>query len=187
VVAEGLRAEGLFVRQQAVFALARLSDASDALETTERGSRGALKLAAGWGLVRLGRKDRAAASALLREFLVQKDEPDYQLLADEILDALVAGFEKTLNASLAKELKTEKRVENLAALRTLISGAGVAIDVDDSMELVRRLPPGCRISVRRALEWSFGSGARLVPVAGKIRVTDADRALQVWKKALDSP
>jgi len=187
VVAEGLRAEGLFVRQQAAFALARLSDASDALESTERGSRGALKMAAGWGLVRLGRKDRAAASALLREFLLQKDEPDYQLLADEILDALSAGFEKTLNASLAKDLKTEKRVENLAALRTLLSGAGVGIDVDESMELVRRLPPGCRISVRRALEWSFGSGARLVPAGGKIRVTDASRALEHWKKALDSP
>ena len=186
VVAEGLRAEGLFVRQQAAFALARLSDSADALESLERSARGALKQAAGWGLVRLGRRDRAAASALLREFLVQKDEPDYQLLGDEILEALAAGFEKTLSAALAKDLKTEKRVENLAALRALLSGSGVAIEVDESIELVRRLPAGCRVSVRRALEWSFGSGARLVPAAGKIRVTDAERSLAFWQKALDS-
>ncbi len=185
-VTEGLKAEGLFVRQQAIFALARLSDTPDALESIEKTSTGALKLAAGVGLVRLGRKDRAAAAALLKEYLKQKEEPDYQLLAEEVLDALVAGFEKPLHAALGKDVNIEKRIDTAAGLRTLLAQAGVSVDLDESIELQRRLPPGCRISARRALEWSFGNGSRLVPVSGKILVTDTARALELWKNRLDA-
>lgn len=185
-VLEGLKAEDVFVRQQAAFALARLLDSPDVLETLERSSRGAVRVAAGVGLVRLGRKDRAAASALLKEFLQQREEPDYQLFPEEIFDALLAGFEKTLHAALRMDLKIEKRVETAAALRLLLSASGVAVEIDETVELRRRLPPGCRVSVRRALEWSFGTGTRLVPVGGKILVTDTARAIEVWKKVLDS-
>jgi HEAT repeat protein len=186
-VTEGLKAEDIFVRQQAIFALARLSETPDALEAIEKTSTGASKMAAGFALVRLGRKDRAAAAALFKEYLKQKDEPDYQLLPDEVSDALLAGFEKPLNAALGKEVRFDKRIDTAAGLRTLLAQAGVAVDLDESVELQRRLPPGSRVSARRALEWSFGSGTRLVPVSGKILVTDTARALELWKNRLDAP
>jgi HEAT repeat protein len=186
-VTEGLKAEDGYIRQQAAFALARLSGSTEELETLERSSRGALKVAAGFGLVRLGRKDRAAATGLLKEFLREREEPDYQLLPEEIFDALLAGFEKTLDASLGKELRIDKRVDTAAALRTLLSQAGLPVEIDESVELRRRLPPGSRLSARRALEWSFGSGTRLVPVSGKLLVTDEARALELWKNRLDAP
>lgn len=186
LVAEGFRAEDLFVRQQAIFAAARLSADPDALAALEGSSQGAVKLAAGVGLIRLGRKDRAAASALFREFLEQREDPDYQLLQDELLDALLAGFEKSLDASLRKEVRTDARVAGAPALVALLAGAGVAVELDESAELRRRLPAGCRVSARRALEWSFGPETRLVPAGGKVLVTDAARALELWKNRLDS-
>jgi len=186
-VAEGLKAEDGFIRQQAAFALARLSGSSDLLEALERDSQGALKLAAGFGLVRLGRKDRAAASALLKEFLKEREEPEYQLFPDEIFDALLAGFERTRDTDLGKELRIDQRIDSAAGLRTLLARAGVTAEVDDPIDLQRRLPPGSRLSARRALEWSFGTGVRLIPVPGGVRVTDTARALDFWKNRLDAP
>jgi len=186
-VAEALGSREELVRQQAVFALARLADRAEALEAVERESRGATKLAAGFALVRLGRRDRAAASALLKELVLRQEEPEYQLFADEVFDALAWGFEKEASGSLEKPVRAEKRVESVAALRSLLAPAGVALAADDSLELVRRLPAGAKLSARRALEWSFGPDARLVPSEGKIRVLDPARALEAWQKRLDVP
>jgi hypothetical protein len=144
-------------------------------------------VAAGFALIRLGRKDRPAAAALLRELVAQRDEPEYQLFADEVFDALAAGFEKDVNAALSKEVRAEKRVDTLAALRTLLAQAGVTLAPDDSLELVRRLPAGTKLTARRALEWSFGPDARFVPSEGKILVLEPLRALEIWQKRLDAP
>src|SRR5882672_1996247 len=186
-VLEAARKEEGFVRQQAVFAYARLGGRPEDLDAVERDAQGALKLAAGFALVRLGRKDRAAASALLKDLGVQRDEADYQLFPEEVFDALAAGFEKDLDALLSRELKAEKRVESVDTLRTLVLAAGVTLAPDDTLELKRRLPAGTTTTVRRALEWSFGSGMRLVPSQGKILVLDSLRAVEHWQKRLDAP
>lgn len=186
-ILEALKNEQGFVRQQAVFAIARLSAGAEELEALERSSQGAIQLAAGFGLLRLGRKNRAAASALLKELVVQRDEADYQLFADEAFDALAAGFEKEAAAALSKEIRTTKRIETVAALRTLLGEAGVTLADDDSLELVRRLPAGVTTTARRALEWSFGPDVRIVPSGGKILLLDPLRAADVWQKRLDAP
>ncbi|MBV8881843.1 MAG: HEAT repeat domain-containing protein, partial [Planctomycetaceae bacterium] len=186
-VLEALRSREELVRQQAIFALPRLSDRADELEALERSAQGPTKLAAGFALVRLGRKDRAAASALLKELVVQRDEADYQLFGDEVFDALALGFEKDAAAALAKDVKAEKRVDSVPALRALLAQAGVTLAPEESLELVRRLPAGARVSARRALEWSFGPDARIVPSGGKILVLDPARALEFWQKRLDAP
>ncbi|HEV3029447.1 MAG TPA: hypothetical protein VG457_17845, partial [Planctomycetota bacterium] len=128
-----------------------------------------------------------AASALLKELTIQRDEPDYQLFADEVFDALSAGFEKTGTAALNKAVKAEKRVDTVQALRTLVAQAGVTLVPDESLELIRRLPAGATLTARRALEWSFGPDVRLVPSEGKILVLEPARALDVWQKRLDAP
>jgi HEAT repeat protein len=175
------------VRQQAVFALSRLTERPDELEALERTSQGPTRLAAGVALIRLGRKDRAAASALLKELVLKRDEPEYQLAADEIFDALVCGFEKEVAVALDGKVKAEKRVDSIAALRTLVAQAGVTLAPEDAMELVRRLPAGASLTARRALEWCFGPDARVVPSAGKVRVMETARALESWQKRLDVP
>lgn len=184
---EALKNEEGFVRQQAVFALARLSAGAAELEALERTSDGALKLAAGFGLIRLGRKDRAAASALLKELIIQRDEADYQLFGDEAFDALAAGFEKDLDAALSKEVTVGKRIETVAALRNLLASAGITLADDESLELVRRLPAGAKTTGRRALEWSFGPEKRIVPSAGKILLLAPLPAADFWQKRLDAP
>ena len=63
----------------------------------------------------------------------------------------------------------------------------MALAPDDALELVRRLPAGAKVTVRRALEWSFGPDARVVPSGGKVQVLDPARALEVWQKRLDAP
>lgn len=186
-VAEALQSREELVRQQAIFTLARLSDRPEDLEAVERTSQGATKLAAGFALVRLGRRDRKGASALLRELVVQRDEPDYQLIGDEVFEALAAGFDHDVAAALEKSVKAAKRVDSVAALRTLLAQAGVVLAADDSLELVRRVPAGAALSARRALEWSFGPEVRLVPVEGKIQVLDPLRAVDLWQKRLDAP
>jgi len=186
-VVEALKSGEEFVRQQAVFALARLSDRTEELDGLERTATGATKLAAGFALVRLGRKDRSAASALLRELVAQRDEPDYQLFGDEVFDALCAGFEKDATVSLREEVRAEKRVDTVPALRKLVAQAGIVLASDDSLELVRRLPAGAKLPARRALEWCFGPDVRLVPSEGKILVLEPVRALEVWQKRLDAP
>jgi len=186
-VIDALKSEEEFVRQQAVFALARLSDRTEELDGIERSAKGATKLAAGFALVRLGRKNRGAASALLKELTIQRDEPDYQLFADEVFDALSAGFERDAVEALNKVVKAEKRVDTVQALRTLVAQAGVILVADESLELVRRLPAGTTLTARRALEWSFGPDVRLVPSEGKILILEPIRALEVWQKRLDAP
>jgi HEAT repeat protein len=186
-VIAALKSEEEFVRQQAVFALARLSDRTEELDGIERNAKGATKLAAGFALVRLGHKDRGAASALLKELAIQRDEPDYQLFSDEVFDALSAGFEKDATAALDKAVRAEKRVDTVQAVRTLVAQAGLTLAENESLELVRRLPAGTKLTARRALEWSFGPGVRLVPREGKILVLEPDRALEVWQKRLDAP
>jgi HEAT repeat protein len=186
-VVEALKSREELVRQQAIFAEARLSDRTEELEAIERTTQGATKLAAGFALVRLGRRDRSGASALLKELVVQRDEPDYQLIGDEVFDALAAGFEKDAAAALLKEVKADKRVDSVAALRALVASAGVVLAADESLELLRRLPAGTKLTARRALEWSFGPEVRLVPVEGKVQVLDPLRAVEVWQKRLDAP
>lgn len=186
-VVEALASGEELVRQQAVFALPRLSDRTEELEALERSSQGPTRLAAGFALLRLGRKDRAAASALLKELVHQRDEPDYQLFGDEVFEALALGFEKETASALGRPVKTGKRVESVAALRGLLEQSGVSLEPDESLELVRRLPAGAAVTARRALEWSFGPDARLVPSGGKIRVLDPARALEYWQKRLDAP
>jgi HEAT repeat protein len=182
-----LRSPEELVRQQAIFALARLSDRTEELEGVERNASGATKLAAGFALVRLGRKDRGAASGLLKELIVQRDEPDYQLIAEEVFDALSAGFEKDATTALGKGVNAEKRVDTVQALRTLLAQAGVTLAADESLELVRRLPIGTKLTARRALEWCVGPDLRLVPSGGKILVLEPLRALDLWQKRLDAP
>ncbi|HLY11005.1 MAG TPA: HEAT repeat domain-containing protein [Planctomycetota bacterium] len=186
-VVAALKSEEELVRQQAVFALARLSGRAGELDALEQTSHGATKLAVGFALVRQGRKDRVAASALLKELLLQRDEPDYQLVADEAFDALASGFEPEMVAALDKEVKAEKRIDTVSALRSLVAPAGVILASDESLELARRLPAGTTVTARRALEWSFGPDLRLVPSEGKIRVLDPVRALEFWQKRLDGP
>lgn len=184
---EALKSPEELVRQQAVFALPRIGDRADELEALERSAQGPTKLAAGLALVRLGRKDRAAAATLLRDLVARRDDADYQLFGDEVFDALAAGFEKEAAALLAKEIRTDKRVDGVASLRTLLASAGLALAPDEAMPLVRRLPAGARLSAHRALEWSFGPDARIVPSAGKILILDPERALEFWQKRLDAP
>lgn len=186
-VVEALASREELVRQQAVFALSRLTDRRDELEALERAAQGPTKLAAGVALIRLGAKDRAAAAALLKELVVQRDEADYQLFADEVFDALAQGFEKEASAALGKPVRAEKRVDTVAALRALVAQAGVTLAPDESLEMVRRLPEGTSVPAHRALEWCFGPDARLVPSAGKVLVLDPARALEFWQKRLDAP
>jgi len=181
-VASALMNDDELVRQQAVFALARLPGTTNELEAADRSAPGPTRLAAGFALVRLGRKSRAEASALLREFLLHRDEPDYQFFPDEIFDALAVGFDPSMPALLDREITLEKRVETIKDLTTRV---GVA-DTDADRKLLRRLPAGSTLSVRRALEWSLGSDARLVPVQGTITVMDTARALEHWQKRLDA-
>lgn len=184
-VAEALRSDDPIVRREAAFSIARLGDRSDELEAAERTSQGAAKLAAGIGLLRLGKKDKAAAAGILREVALHRDDPDYLRFSDELLDALAAAFEKEAVAALPREIKADRRVETLKDLQALLSKAGVTLE--GSPELRRRLPAGAALPAGRAIEWSFGSDARLVPVAGKISVMEAGPALEAWRKRLDAP
>jgi HEAT repeat protein len=185
-IAAALQNEDGLVRQQAAFALARISDRTEELEAAERAWQGAPKLAAGVALVRLGRKDRAAAAALLREFALRRDEPDYLLFPDEIFDALAAGFEKDPSSALSRELKAAKRIESVKDLEALLSKAGITLG-EEPPDLRRRLPAGSTLTARRALEWSFGADVRIVPEKGTIAVMDGARALERWQKRLDAP
>lgn len=178
-VAAALRGDDGPLRNQAAFALARISDRVEDLEAAERG---ASRLAAGIALIRLSRKDRASAAALLREVVVRREEPDAQGFPEELIDALAAGFEKEATAALAREVKASKRIESVRDLEALLSGAGVTLGPGGPSELKRRLPAGSSMSARRALEWSFG--LRLVPDKGKVLVLDPDRALDHWKHRL---
>jgi HEAT repeat protein len=184
-VAAALRNDDGFVRLQAAFALARLSERSEELEEADRAAPGATQLAAGFALVRLGRKDRAAAAALVREFAGRREDPEYQSFPEEIFDALAAGFEKEASAALSGEVKTEKRIDSLEELRALVSKARVILE-SALPPLRRRLPAGLTLSARRALEWSFGGECRLVPSSGQIRVMDSEHALEFWQKRLDA-
>ncbi len=184
-IAAALRNDDVLVRLQAAFALARLSERSEELEEADRAAPGATQLAAGFALVRLGRKDRAAAGALLRQFVLQREDPELQGFPDEIFDALAAGFEKDASAALSVDVKTEKRIDSLQDLQALVSKAKVTLE-SPLPPLRRRLPAGLTLTARRALEWSFGSECRLVPSDGRVRVLDVERALESWQKRLDA-
>jgi len=186
LVAAGLRGEDGLVRLEAAFAWARISDRAEELEAAERTGKGAAKLAAGFALVRLGRKDRPAAAALLREYVLRREEPDYPFLTDEIFDALAAGFEKDAASALSREVTVANRVNTLRDLETLLAKAGVKL-AEGTAGLRRRLPAGAGLTARRAIEWSFGADFRLVPENGAISVLETDRALEVWQKRLDAP
>lgn len=186
-VAEALRSEDPIVRREAAFALSRLTDRTEELEAAEKSSTGAARLAASIGLLRLGKKDKAAASALIRDYVVHREEPEYQRVPDELLDALAAAFEKDATAALARELKVEKRIDTLKDLEALLSKAGVTLAPEGTPELKRRLPAGTTLTARRALEWSFGSDARIVPGKGGLSILDAGPALDAWQKRLESP
>jgi hypothetical protein len=184
VVAAGLRGDDGLVRLEAAFAWARISDRAEELEAAERSGKGAARLAAGFALVRLGRKDRASAAALLREFVLRREEPDYQFLPDEIFDALAAGFEKDATAALSRDVTAVNRVGTVRDLETILAKAGVKL-AEGMSGLRRRLPSGTTLTARRAIEWSFGSDLRLVPENGTIALMDSDRALEFWQKRLE--
>lgn len=186
-VAGALLDADVFVRLHAAFALSRLSDRTEELEVAERTSQGAAKLAAGFALVRLGRKDRAAAAGLLQEYLLRRDEPEYQFFPDEIFEALAACFEKELTAALSRVVRTETRIGSLGDLEKILASAGVIVAAEGRPDLVRRIPSGAAMTARRALEWSFGADARLVPDRGKIAVMDTAAALAYWQKRLNTP
>lgn len=186
-VAAALRGEDAPVRVQAAFALARLGGGLHELQAVEKSSTGAVGLAAAIGLVRLGRKDRAAAATLLAEVVRRREEPDYQEFPDELIDALSAGFEKDLHAVLSRPVAVSKRIESVKELEAVLSKAGVTQASDTLPELRRRLPAGASMTARRALEWSFGSEARLVLEKGRIVLLDPDRALDHWGKRLAGP
>jgi hypothetical protein len=137
--------------------------------------------------VRLGRKDRAAASALLTEVLQHREDPDCQGFTDELLDALSAGFEPELTAVLSKPVSTPKRIESVKDLEAMLAKGGVTQASGALPELCRRLPSGAALSARRALEWSFGPDVRLVPEKGRIIVLDSARAIEHWRKRLGTP
>jgi HEAT repeat protein len=184
-VAAVLRSDDVHVRVQAALALARLGGGLNELAAVEKTTEGAVKLAASIGLVRLGRKDRAAAAPLLADAVLHREEPDYQGLTDELIDALSAGFEKELYGALARPVTTAKRIESAKDLEALLAKAGVT--VDELPELVRRVPAGSSMSARRALEWSFGPAARLVPLKGRIHILASEAALDHWRKRLGAP
>lgn len=186
VVAAGLRSDDGLVRLEAAFAWARISDRAEELEAAERTGKGAAKLAAGFALVRLGRRDRPAAAALLREFVAHREEPDYQFLPDEIFDALAAGFEKDATAALSRDLTVANRVNTARDLELVLAKAGVKL-AEGTSGLRRRLPAGATLTARRAIEWSFGGELRLVPDQGAVTLLETDRALEVWQKRLDAP
>ena len=184
LVAAGLRSDDGLVRLEAAFAWARISDRAEELEAAERTGKGAAKLAAGFALVRLGRKDRPAAAALLREFVAHREEPDYQFLPDEIFEALAAGFEKDAAAALSRDLTAAGRVNTVRDLELLLGKAGVKL-AEGTSGLRRRLPAGATLTARRAIEWSFGAEFRVVPDHGIITLLDTDRALESWQKRLE--
>jgi len=186
IVAAGLRSDEGLVRLEAAFAWARISDRAEELEAAERTGKGAAKLAAGFALVRLGKKDRASAAALLREFVLRREEPDYQFLPDEIFDALAAGFDKDVTASLSRDVTAANRVNTVRDLEAVLAKSGVKL-AEGMSGLRRRLPAGTTLTARRAIEWSFGSELRLVPANGTVSVMDSDRALEFWQKRLDAP
>jgi HEAT repeat protein len=182
-VAAATRNGDLPVRVQAAFALARLGGGSE-LDDAEKTTSAPVRLAASIGQLRLGRKDRAAASALLAEVLQRRDDPDCEGFTDEILDALAAGFEKDVTAVLAKPVSTSKRIESVKELEVMLAKGGVTQASGSLPDLRRRLPAGAALSARRALEWSFGPDARLVPEKGRILVLDPSRAIDHWRKRL---
>lgn len=184
IVAAGLRSDDGLVRLDAAFAWARISDRAEELEAAERTGKGAAKLAAGFALVRLGRKDRAASAALLREYVAHREEPDYQFLPDEIFDALGAGFEKEATASLGRDITVANRINTVRDLELLLGKVGVKLP-EGASGLRRRLPAGATLTARRAIEWSFGADVRLVPDHGMITLLETDRALEVWQKRLE--
>jgi HEAT repeat protein len=186
LVAAGLRSEDGLVRLEAAFAWARISERAEELESAERTGKGAAKLAAGFALVRLGRKDRPGAAALLREFVAHREEPDYQFLPDEIFDALAAGFEKDMAVALSRDLTVPSRVNTARDLELLLAKAGVKL-AEGTSGLRRRLPAGATLTARRAIEWSFGAEVRLVPDHGAVTLLDPERALEFWQKRLDAP
>jgi HEAT repeat protein len=186
LVAAALRSEDGLVRLEAAFAWARIADRAEELEAAERTWKGAAGLAAGFALVRMGRKDRAAAAALLREYVLRREEPDYQFLPDNLFDALAAGFEKNATAALSREVTAANRVNTVRDLETILAKAGVKV-AEGTPALRRRLPAGATLTARRAIEWSFGSDLRLVPENGTISLLETDRALEIWQKRLDAP
>jgi HEAT repeat protein len=179
-IAAALMNDDELVRVQAAFALSRLSDEAKELEAADRSAPGPTRLAAAFSLVRLGRKSPAQAAELLREYLLRRDEPNYQAFPDEIFEALALGFDRTMPALLEAKLQFEKRVESTKELRKALAG------IPPDRKLQRRIPAGTTLSVRRALEWSFGSGARMVPLESGISVMDPERALEHWQKRLDA-
>ena len=183
----GLRSRDAFVRQQAAFALARVSERAEELEAAERSDQGAPKLAAAVALLRLGRKDRASQLGILAQVLERREDPEYRSFAEELVDALEAAHEKELTAWLSRKVKAQKRIQTLRDLQDLLSGAGLTISPEAPRELRRRMPAGTSSSARRVLEWSFGGGLRPVAAgSGRVAMLDLDRALQSWQKRLDA-
>src|SRR5205085_3810423 len=118
------------------------------------------------------------AAALLREYLLCRDEPEVQLFAGEVFDALAIGFSSRMRIDLDAEIKIEKRVESPVDLLKQLG----SVDTAPDRKLCRRLPAEARVSVRRAVEWSFGPDARWIPLRGNVYVTDAAGALEYWQK-----
>ena len=185
-IAAALQSGDLPVRVQGAFALARLGGGKE-LDAAEKSTSTAARLAAAIGQVRLGRKNRAAASALLAEVLQHREDPDCQGFTDELLDALSAGFEPELTAALSNPVSTPKRIESVKDLEAILAKGGMTQASGALPELRRRLPSGAALSARRALEWSFGPDARIVPEKGRILVLDPARAIEHWQKRLGAP
>jgi HEAT repeat protein len=181
-VAAAVMNDDELVRQQAVFALARIAPEAKELEAADRSAPGPTQLAAGVALARLGRKTRAEAAALLREYLRHRDEPEYQLFPDELFDALTLGFSPESRIIFEAPYKTGKRIETAQDVMRL-----GRLDVPLDLRILRRLPAGSTGTARRGVEWCLGSDVRLVPRPGAVLVTDSPRALEFWKNRLDSP
>jgi HEAT repeat protein len=181
-IAGALMNDDELVRIQAAFALGRLPGEAKELKAADGAAPGPTRLAAGFALVRQGRKSREETAALLREYLLHRDEPEYQPFADEVFDALATGSTPTMPVMLDAPVKIEKRADSVLDLLKQVDLA----DTQPDRKLQRRIPVGTTLSHRRAIEWSFGPDARVVPLKGAMVVMDTDRALEFWQKRLDA-
>lgn len=134
-------------------------------------------------LLSLGRMDRAAQLRFLESY---GEDPEEISPLTDLMDAVARVHEPDAYGRLDRMLLAEKRVATWEDLRTLLSGAGLHLDVADDEFFRRRLPAGTRITVRQTLLRCFDDGrANIVLDGNRVRILSRLDALKHWKKRLD--
>jgi HEAT repeat protein len=142
-------------------------------------------LAASTALVRMGEKDKAGQSRLLRELTADSVASAY--LAPRVLEALARVHEKDACDRLDRRIAPPGAVASWADVAEMLKGAGFRLEAAGAFPL-GRLDPGVPLTLRGALEFLLGRYVppEIVPDGDRLRLLPRASALGHWQKRLDS-